>query len=130
MIRDTLETFAQKIQWLINNDKISAAQLNEYNKIIQDIQAEFNKLLIMDNEKDWAIARQRDQIQHLKLNIQHLEAVCLLHGITDLHSWLKKPAGLVYNLLNDSQLQGWAQLPAVFRQQINFSDDFYPPKMV
>jgi len=125
MIRYTLETFAHKIQWLINNDKISAAQLNEYNKIIQDIQAEFNTLLTMNNEKDWAIARQRDQIQHLKGYILHLQAICLLHGINDLAVWIAKPTGLIINLLYDSQKNGWAQMPEAFNSSMNFSKFVY-----
>jgi hypothetical protein len=111
MIETSLITLAKNIQWFADNGKIRDSQLAEFNRIIQDIQKDWNWAVDMVNQYSKAVVTQNNEIILLKNNIQKLEGICLLHGITDLPIWMNKPIGLIFNLVNDSQIGGWIYEP-------------------
>lgn len=121
--KQAIQKLANNVQWLVNNDKLKADKLNEYNQIIEGLQINYNSLASLVNDKDITIIRMNNEIARLEDIKNRLEIVCLLHGITDLPLWMNKPPGYLTNILHDASRNNWTQLPYKF-QTINYKLHF------
>jgi len=69
---------------------------------------------------DIAAANSRDLKDESRLHekILRLEAICLLHGITDLHFWLQKPSGYLMQMIMENERDGATEVPRALYKTI------------
>ncbi|MFA5299161.1 MAG: hypothetical protein WC389_13215 [Lutibacter sp.] len=108
---EILQRILRRLQFLADNDKISTQSLNEWNRIIKDLETYHNKTEAYILFKDKDIREHKKEIDRLETKVVMLEAICLIHGIHNVNLYLAKGKGYLIDEAEHIYSNGITQLP-------------------
>lgn len=110
-----------RIQFMVDHDKLSDKQITFYNEILRlfdEYHEEVEGEIFMKNVEIHKLSTKMKNIERKHENhVFQLEAICLMHGILDIHSWLTKPVDCCIQEVIRSRDDGSFIMPVVFRDQ-------------
>lgn len=110
-----VQKLQEDLQYLANQEKVSQSFLNRKNNIIRSLIDYYHHAQSKIASLEMELAEQQFQtakfIKNQKEEKEKLEAVCLVHGITDVAYWMEKPLPLLIRYITEFYELGGCQLP-------------------
>ncbi len=108
---EILKRIQRKLQYFVDNDKISINSMNDWNRIIKDLETYHNQTEAYILFKDKDIREHKKQLDKLETKIMMLEAICLIHGIHNVNFYLAKGKDYLIDEAKYIINNGMTQLP-------------------
>jgi len=121
-----IKLLTDHVQQMVNKGVLGKHQIEKYERILDLLKShteQSEKYTGHIENKNWQLY---NEMLALNDKILRLEAICLLHGISDINVFLARPTELLISQVIEGNKEGWRRLPDDFKNKYGLSNFLIP----
>ncbi len=118
LLENTIHTMNSDLAKYKQKDNYSEKYVYYKNALIRDLHTIKNDFLAFSEELNAELLNAQKELAKTKKRAFKLEGIIILHGITNVESYLSMEEQQIIELVIKSQKEGWKQLPLYFNTEL------------